>query len=81
MAISHLERMKQAILAGDEQALEQLGQEHGFLSESTMECHKDNVSIMRRELLGGEGKERDDRELRSSAVNRGRCPFYVGYAV
>lgn len=57
MALGHLERMKQAILAGDEQALEQLRQEHGFLSESTMECHKDNVSIMRRELLGVEGKE------------------------
>lgn len=57
MALDHLERMKQAILAGDEQALKELEQEHGFLSETTMECHKDNVRIMRQELLGDGAKE------------------------
>ncbi|MED5018920.1 MBL fold metallo-hydrolase [Paenibacillus chibensis] len=57
MALGHLERMKQAILAGDEQALKELEQEHGFLSETTMECHKDNVRIMRQELLEDGAKE------------------------
>lgn len=57
MALGHLERMKQAILAGDGQALKELEQEHGFLSETTMECHKDNVRIMRQELLGDGAKE------------------------
>ncbi|MWV44290.1 MBL fold metallo-hydrolase [Paenibacillus sp. HJL G12] len=51
MALDHLKRMEQAILADDEQALEQLKLEHGFLSETTMECHQDNVRIMRQELL------------------------------
>ncbi|MDR0269975.1 MBL fold metallo-hydrolase [Paenibacillus sp.] len=57
MALDHLKRMKQAILANDEQALEQLKLEHGFLSDTTAECHKDNVKIMRQELLEETAKE------------------------
>ncbi|MCJ8013247.1 MBL fold metallo-hydrolase [Paenibacillus sp. KQZ6P-2] len=57
VALDHLKRLKQAVLAGDEQVLEQLKLEHGFLSETTMECHKDNVRIMRHELLGETAEE------------------------
>jgi len=57
MALDHLEELKHAVVAGDEQALEQLKLAHGFLSETTMECHKDNVRIMQQELLGEGVKE------------------------
>ncbi|MDR9856520.1 GNAT family N-acetyltransferase [Paenibacillus sp. VCA1] len=53
VALDHLMRLKEAVLDGDEEALEQLKLEHGFLSETTMECHKENVRIMRKELSGG----------------------------
>ncbi|BFH64751.1 MBL fold metallo-hydrolase [Paenibacillus azoreducens] len=51
MAQSHLERLKQAVITGDEQSLERLRLEHGFASESTDQCHQENISILQKEYL------------------------------
>lgn len=50
MAGSYLERLRQAVMDGDGAALDQLQQQHGFVSEFTAECHKENVRIMQQEL-------------------------------
>ncbi|MBP1964405.1 MBL fold metallo-hydrolase [Paenibacillus aceris] len=51
MASDYLKRLRQSVIANDEPALEALYQEHAFLSSFTEECHKENVSIMKREYL------------------------------
>ena len=58
MALGHLQRLKQAVIAGDEQALEQLRLEHGFVSPATDRCHRENISMMQKEYLkqGESGK-------------------------
>ncbi|MGG3506372.1 MBL fold metallo-hydrolase [Paenibacillus lautus] len=49
-ARSYLERLSQAVIEGDDTALDQLRQEHGFVSEFTGKCHKENVRIIQNEL-------------------------------
>ncbi|MEC0257147.1 MBL fold metallo-hydrolase [Paenibacillus lautus] len=49
-ARSHLERLRQAVMHGDDAALDRLQQEHGFGSEFTAACHKENVRIIQTEL-------------------------------
>lgn len=51
MAADYLDRLQQAVLAGDEDALHDLSQEHAFPSSFTEECHKENVLIITRECL------------------------------
>ncbi|MPY16907.1 MBL fold metallo-hydrolase [Paenibacillus glucanolyticus] len=50
IARSYLERLRQAVVDGDDMALDQLQEEHGFLSEFTAECHKENVRIIQNEF-------------------------------
>ncbi|NOV02092.1 MBL fold metallo-hydrolase [Paenibacillus planticolens] len=49
LASDYLKRLRKSVIANDEAALEALYQEHAFLSSFTEECHKENVSIMKRE--------------------------------
>ncbi|MBU5344405.1 MBL fold metallo-hydrolase [Paenibacillus lautus] len=49
-ARSYLVRLRQAVIDGDDTALDQLRQEHGFVSEFTGKCHKENVRIIQNEL-------------------------------
>lgn len=49
-AWSYLERLRQAVIDDDDTALDQLRQEHGFVSEFTEKCHKENVRIIQNEL-------------------------------
>jgi hydroxyacylglutathione hydrolase len=51
LAADYLKRLRQSVIASDEPALEALNQEHAFPSTFTEECHKENVSIMKREYL------------------------------
>ncbi|OMF80950.1 MBL fold metallo-hydrolase [Paenibacillus glucanolyticus] len=50
IARSYLERLRQAVVDGDDMALDQLQEEHGFISEFTVECHKENVRIIQNEF-------------------------------
>ncbi|WP_134683761.1 MBL fold metallo-hydrolase [Brevibacillus migulae] len=52
LATDHLRRLKEAVIHGDEAALEKLGEEHAFPSSFTKECHEENIRIMRREYMG-----------------------------
>lgn len=52
LATDHLRRLKEAVIHGDEAAIEKLGQEHAFGSGFTKECHEENVRIIRREYTG-----------------------------
>ncbi|MBJ9992778.1 MBL fold metallo-hydrolase [Paenibacillus sp. S28] len=56
VALDHIERLKQAVLADDREALERLQREHGFVSESTIASHEENVRIIRREYAGAESE-------------------------
>lgn len=54
MASDHLERLYQAVMSGDNEALEQLRCEHGFPSALTDACHKENVRVISSEYVNGE---------------------------
>jgi len=49
LAADYLDRLRQAVVANDESALEALGKEHEFPSAFTEGCHRENVEITRRE--------------------------------
>lgn len=49
LALDHLERLTQAVMAGDEAAISEMEKEHAFFSPSTQESHKENVRIIRSE--------------------------------
>ncbi|MZQ87135.1 MBL fold metallo-hydrolase [Paenibacillus sp. 5J-6] len=51
LAADYLKRLRQSVIANDEAALEALNQEHAFPSSFTEGCHKENVTIMKREYL------------------------------
>ncbi|QRG67068.1 MBL fold metallo-hydrolase [Brevibacillus choshinensis] len=52
VALDHLERLTQAVLAEDEAAIASIEVEHAFFSPTTQESHKENVRIIRSEYLG-----------------------------
>ncbi|TFE19594.1 MBL fold metallo-hydrolase [Cohnella luojiensis] len=54
MALDYLERLKNAVISGDEMTINELEAEFRFLSPSTVDCHRENVRIMQREYLGDE---------------------------
>ncbi|MFD2370506.1 MBL fold metallo-hydrolase [Brevibacillus sp. GCM10020057] len=54
LALDHLERLTQAVIAGDEVAIASLEKEHAFFSPTTQESHRENVRIIRSEY--GEGR-------------------------
>nr|WP_225445898.1 MBL fold metallo-hydrolase [Paenibacillus arenosi] len=49
VAANYLERLCQAVMADDEQALDSLYNEHAFLSSFTKYCHEENIAIIKRE--------------------------------
>ncbi|KIL34378.1 hydrolase glyoxylase [Cohnella kolymensis] len=51
VSINYIERLKQAVIAGDEEAMNTLRQEHGFLSSFTDGCHRENVNIIQSEYV------------------------------
>jgi hydroxyacylglutathione hydrolase len=52
----YIDRLKQAVIARDEEALDKLRKEHGFLSSFTDGCHRENVTIIQREYVEKGGK-------------------------
>lgn len=51
-SFDYLERLKQAVMNGDESAIAKMESEHRFLSDFTKHCHKENVDIFRKEFAG-----------------------------
>lgn len=49
MAAEDLERLRRAVVANDEAALEALGKEHAYPSAFTEACHQENIRIVKRE--------------------------------
>ncbi|MBD0383815.1 MBL fold metallo-hydrolase [Paenibacillus sedimenti] len=52
LASRHLEKLIQAVMAKDENAIAALGREHAFPSSFTEECHRENVRIIEKEFAG-----------------------------
>ncbi|ARU60147.1 hydrolase glyoxylase [Tumebacillus avium] len=52
-AFDYLDRLKQAVLSDDEATIRQLEGEFQFYSPMTVECHQENVNIIRREYRQG----------------------------
>jgi glyoxylase-like metal-dependent hydrolase (beta-lactamase superfamily II) len=49
LALEHLERLTQAVIANDEALIASMEKEHAFFSPTTQESHKENVRIIRSE--------------------------------
>jgi len=49
MAADYLDRLRDAVVANDDRALEALGKEHAFPSSFTEACHRENVEIAKKE--------------------------------
>ncbi|CAH0122311.1 hypothetical protein PAE9249_04859 [Paenibacillus sp. CECT 9249] len=52
VSLDYLERLKQAVMNGDESAIAKMESEHRFLSAFTKHCHQENVDIIRQEFAG-----------------------------
>lgn len=50
-SIDYLERLKRAVVTGENFTIDRMATEHGFSSPSTDEVHTENVQIMRKEWL------------------------------
>ncbi|TVX88092.1 MBL fold metallo-hydrolase [Paenibacillus agilis] len=51
VAADYLERLCEAVVANDEQALDSLYNEHAYLSSFTKYCHEENINIIKREYM------------------------------
>ncbi|MFD0695762.1 hypothetical protein ACFQZT_16900 [Paenibacillus sp. GCM10027628] len=51
MASRHLEALIQAVITKDDSAITALGQAHAFSSSFTEACHRENVSIIKKEFI------------------------------
>lgn len=49
MALAYIDKLKQAIQAGDEQTINKLEHDFSFFSQTTIESHRQNVAIMKTE--------------------------------
>ncbi|MED4752250.1 MBL fold metallo-hydrolase [Brevibacillus choshinensis] len=52
LALDHLERLTNAVIAKDEALIATMEKEHAFFSPTTQESHKENVRIIRSEYSG-----------------------------